>query len=102
MTYNADDSVVPELKLQKEDRNGDYLGLLCSDGHEVEEFGGVEPPSPKKGKSVGWWVKMVLFCICLGALAIVGIIWVGPIIMEKVFIHRSSPISWFDVQFTFC
>ncbi|KAJ4951471.1 hypothetical protein NE237_028303 [Protea cynaroides] len=82
MTCESDDTVTPELKLQMGDDNGDYVRLGCFNDRELEQFGG-EPPCPKKGNFLWWWVKVVSFCICLVALAVVGIIWVGPFILDK-------------------
>ncbi|PIA49892.1 hypothetical protein AQUCO_01300554v1 [Aquilegia coerulea] len=79
MTYK-DDSVVPELKLNMDDRNGDYVRLMNSE----EVFGGEEPPSPRKKSPLLWWLKVILFCIIGIALGVVFIIWVGPFLLNKV------------------
>ncbi|KAF8413062.1 hypothetical protein HHK36_001038 [Tetracentron sinense] len=85
MTYiiNADDTVVPELKLQMGDGNGDYVKLGNSNDPEPEELGGLEPPTPKWGRSWSWWVKAVLLCIFLGSVGAVFLKWVVPFFLDK-------------------
>ncbi|XP_042506600.1 transmembrane protein 64-like [Macadamia integrifolia] len=82
MTYESDDTVAPELKLQMADGNGDYVRLGCLNDREVGDFGG-EPQCPRNVRFLWWWVKVALFGICVLALAVVGIIWVLPIILNK-------------------
>lgn len=96
MTYSdCDDRVCPELKLRIEDENGDYVKLGEEDGCEQE--GGLEPSSPTQGRSLWWWMKVVLLFIFLGALAVVFLKWVGPFLIEKEVIPI---ISWETATFS--
>ncbi|KAF8379337.1 hypothetical protein HHK36_028771 [Tetracentron sinense] len=84
MTYsmNDDDTVVPEMKLQMGDENGDYVRLGNSNDLGHEELGGVEPAPPKKSRW-WWWMKAFLLCIFLGVLSVVFLKWVVPFFMDK-------------------
>ncbi|XP_043717332.1 transmembrane protein 64-like [Telopea speciosissima] len=85
MTCKSDDTVVSELKMQMGDEKGDYVTLGPFNDSELGEFQ-EEPPCPKQGRSLCWWVKVLSLCICLAGLAVVVIVWVGPIVMNKVVI----------------
>ncbi|XP_042479302.1 transmembrane protein 64-like isoform X2 [Macadamia integrifolia] len=85
MTCESDDIVVPLMKVQMGDEKGDYVTLGCDNDRELGEFP-EEPPCPKSGWSLWWWVKVVLLGIFLVAVAVVVVVWVGPIVMYKVVI----------------
>ena len=80
MTYKDDTIEVPELKLKMEDNNGDYVRLINC---EVVEFGAEEIAPVRKGRPWWWWLRIVLLCIFGVVLAVVGVIWVGPFLLNK-------------------
>ncbi|XP_010277426.1 PREDICTED: uncharacterized protein LOC104611870 [Nelumbo nucifera] len=92
MTYNADDDVVPEMKLQMGDENGDYVRLECSNDCEAGGLERTESPSSPIGcrsfwgRSFWWWAKVILACICLGLLTAAFLIWAVPFVLDKVVI----------------
>ncbi|OVA07741.1 SNARE associated Golgi protein [Macleaya cordata] len=81
MTFD-DNEVAPLLKLRMGDGDGDYVRLRNS--NEIEEYGRMEePPSPRKGISWCWWLKMGLLCLIVIAVGVVFLIWVGPFLLNK-------------------
>ncbi|KAF8380407.1 hypothetical protein HHK36_027893 [Tetracentron sinense] len=77
---NADDSVV---KLEMGDGNGDYVRLGQSNDRGNCDPGRIELAPPRNGRSLWWWVKAFLLCICMGALAVVFLKWVVPFFLDK-------------------
>lgn len=93
MTYYEHDDesveVVPDLtiKICTGDNNGDYVKLRPGpeDSEPEATLGGAaEPSPPARGRSLWYWVKLVVFLICLGLLIAVFLKWVGPFFMDKV------------------
>ncbi|KAK7330711.1 hypothetical protein VNO77_24909 [Canavalia gladiata] len=91
MTYYENDGdgrrgeVVPDLTftIQADDNNGEYVKLKSSpdDGSPVAAV--AEPSSPARRSVLWYWVKMVVLFLCLGFLAVVVLVWVGPYFIDK-------------------
>lgn len=91
MTYYENDGggrreeVVPDvsLSIQPEDNNGDFVKLRASPGDGSPPGEAVESPAPTRGAIVWYWVKLVVLFLCLGFLAVIVLVWVGPYFMDK-------------------
>jgi len=85
MTVTEDEKPVLELlvRVEDDDEKGPYVKLseVLEKGQESEQ----EKEEEKTDSSRFWfWVKLSLLFAFLAALAVVGYIWIGPLIMDKV------------------
>ncbi|KAK7346672.1 hypothetical protein VNO80_21195 [Phaseolus coccineus] len=90
MTYYDNDGggrgeVVPDvtLTIQPDDGNGYYVKLRpgLDDGSPL---GSAVEPSVKTIRATVWyWLKLVVLFLCLGFLAVVVLVWIGPFFMDK-------------------
>ncbi|CAJ1943462.1 unnamed protein product [Sphenostylis stenocarpa] len=89
MTYYENDSggrrgeVVTDVTftIQPDDCNGDYVKLRP--GPDDGSSAVVEPSPPTIRATVWYWMKLVMLFLCLGFLAVVVLVWVGPLFMDK-------------------
>lgn len=85
MTVPEDEKPVLELRVRVEDddndeKKGPYVKL--SEGLEKKQE---EEEEEKIDSSRFWfWVKLSLLFAFIATLAVVGYIWIGPLIMDKV------------------
>lgn len=92
MTSPEDEKAVLELRLRVEEK-GPYVKLsegLEHHGQESEQEKEDEAPS----YPFWFWVKLALLFTFLVALAVVGYIWVGPLIMDKVWLDFHQIQFW--------
>ncbi|MQM11062.1 hypothetical protein Taro_043961 [Colocasia esculenta] len=91
MTFGGqlvEDIIAPDVKVRMPDANGNYVrlgerpGELESDGID----GLVGCCASARWGSVYWWLKVVLLCICLLAVAAACVFWIGPVVIDKVVI----------------
>ncbi|XP_027334556.1 transmembrane protein 64-like [Abrus precatorius] len=91
MTYYDNDGgrrrgeVVPDLTftIQDDDKNGDYIKLRASIDDGPPPVTAEESPTPAKRAALWYWVKLVLLFLCLGFLAVIVLVWVGPYLIDK-------------------
>lgn len=91
MTYFENDGgdrreeVVPDLSLtiQAEESNGEYVKLGASPDEGSPQGAAAETSAPTIRAVVWYWVKLVVLFLCLGFLAMVVLVWVGPYLMDK-------------------
>lgn len=75
----VDDIVVSESKMGL----GDYVSLPQSDDPEVGRLEQA-PCSSSWWRSWRWWLKVALLCLFLAALAALFLIFLGPLLLDKV------------------
>lgn len=110
MTYFENDGggrreeVVPDLSLtiQAEESNGEYVKLGASPDDGSPPGAAAETSAPTIRAVVWYWVKLVVLFLCLGFLAMVVLVWVGPYLMDKVcaFFFSNLAIIGFGVCFS--
>ncbi|RDX70029.1 hypothetical protein CR513_50774, partial [Mucuna pruriens] len=90
MTYYDNDGggrreeVEPDFTLSiQEDRNGDYLKLRTNPDDGSRPGAAADPSPPMIRAAVWYWVKLVVLFLCLGFLAVVVLVWVGPYFIDK-------------------
>lgn len=84
-TCSEDEKPVLELRVRVEDdEKGTYVKL--SEGLEKGQESELETVEEEEtASSPFWfWVKLSLLFVFLAAFAVVGYIWIGPLIMDKV------------------
>ncbi|KAK7264428.1 hypothetical protein RJT34_32037 [Clitoria ternatea] len=80
------EEVVPDLSLtiQSEDNNkGGYVKLRPSSDDGSLPSAEEEPSTPTRGAVVWYWFKLAVLFLCLGCLAVVVLVWVGPYLIDK-------------------
>ncbi|XP_014510667.1 transmembrane protein 64 [Vigna radiata var. radiata] len=69
--------------IRPDDGNGDYAKLRAGPDDVSPLGAAVEPSVPTIRATVLYWVKLVLLFLCLGFLAVVALVWIGPYCMDK-------------------
>ncbi|KAF7810240.1 transmembrane protein 64-like [Senna tora] len=108
------EKLVPELSLQIRDQDNDnddddevegYVKLRPEPRDSESEINGLGEDEAaaaaamrlRRRCSVWYWVKLALFLACLGLLALVFLMWVGPLLMDKEVIPL---LNWGESQFS--